>query len=111
MAKTVYSEEKITLQDGKEITLRPLVIARLKKAMAYVESPTEDSSEANDGLDFLINLTRICLGGQIDDDYDLEESLDTDTAKRIIKVSTGIDLDDQNLMVAAAAAAAQNGQT
>lgn len=111
MAKTVYTEERITLQDGKEVILRPLVIGRLKKAMAYIDDPEIDGSNDTDGFDFLLTLTRICLGNQIEDDYDLEESVDAVTAKRIILVSTGIDFDDQNLMAAAAAAAAQSGQT
>lgn len=109
MAKTVYTEERVTLQDGKEIVLRPLVIGRLKKAMAYVDEPEETGDSSADGFDFLVSLAAICLEGQLEDDYDLEMAIDAVTAKRVIFVSTGIDFDDQNLAVAAAAAAAQNG--
>jgi hypothetical protein len=111
LAKTVYTEEKVSLQDGKEIILRPLVIGVLKKAMAFIDEPDKDGSDENDGLDFIINLAAICLTGQIEEGYDLEMALDAVTAKRIILVATGIDFDDQNLMVAAAAAAAQSGAT
>jgi len=110
LAKTVYTEERVTLQDGKEIILRPLVIGRLKKAMAYVDDPVENGDTDSDGFDFLVSLSKICLEGQLEEDYDLEMSLDAVTAKRIILVSTGIDFDDQNLVMAAAAAAAQSGQ-
>jgi hypothetical protein len=67
LAKTVYTEERVALQDGKEVILRPLVIGRLKKAMAYVDNPNETGEADTDGFDFLLNLTRICLGNQIDD--------------------------------------------
>ena len=112
MAKTVYTPETIELQDGKQIILKPLVMKVLKQAMEYVENPDEDAETTTDGLDYLTNLAKICLTGQVDEDYNLDESLDPVTAKRIILVSTGIDLDDQNLMMTAAAeAVAQSGAT
>jgi hypothetical protein len=111
LAKTVYTPEEITLQDGQKIVLRPLVISRLKRAMAYVDAPDEDGDTDTDGLDFLVKLAAICVEGQIPEDYNLEDSLDTVTAKRIVLVGTGIDFDDQNLMIAAAAAQVQSGET
>ena len=117
MAKTVYTPEEVTLQDDTVLTLRPLTIARLKKAMAHLDAQseidtTEDKEDTDQyGFDFLVELVDICVGHQVGEDYDWDSSLDTPTAKRIIFVSTGIDFDDkENLMVAAAAAAAQNGQ-
>lgn len=111
MAKTVYTPEEVSLQDGQKIVLRPLVISRLKEAMAYIDSPDEDGEVDTDGLDFLVNLAGICLRGQVAEDYNLEDALDTVTAKRIILIGTGIDFDDQNLMIAAAAAQVQSGET
>jgi hypothetical protein len=110
MAKTVYTPEEVTLEDGLELTIKPLSIAKLKRAMAYLEdSGDDDAEDMNSGLDFILGLTQKCVGHLLPEDYDLEENLDTVTAKRIILVSTGIDFDDQNLMIAAAAGAAQSG--
>jgi hypothetical protein len=111
LAKTVFTPEEVVLQDGQKIILRPLVISRLKEAMAYVDAPDEDGETDTDGLDFLVKLTGICVRGQVPEDYNLEDALDAVTAKRIIFVGTGIDFDDQNLMIAAAAAQVQNGET
>lgn len=112
MAKTVYTAEEVELQDGTLLTLKPLTIKRLKAAMAYLDQDsTEDINDVNAGMDFLVGLAQVCIGHLLPEDYDLEDSLDQPTAKRIIFVSTGIDFDDQNLMIAAAAGAAQSGAT
>lgn len=112
MAKTVSTIEEIELQDGKVIRARALTISRLKKAMAYLDKETTDTPEDIDsGMDFLTGLVQVCIGNQLEEGYDLEDSLDTPTAKRIIFVCTGIDFDDENLLVAAMANAAQGGAT
>lgn len=108
MAKTVYTAEEVALEDGKEVTLKPLTIAKMKRAMAYLDED-HPAESVNDGYDFLTGLVKICLKGQLDDDYDLEENLDQVTAKRIVLVCTGIDLDDTSNLVAMAAA--QSGGT
>jgi len=112
LAKTVYTPEEVTLQDGTDVVLRPLVIGRLKKAMAYLDDPEQSGETEEDGLDFLLALTKICLTGQLPEDFDYENAVDAPTAKRVILVGTGIDFDDTNLMMQAAAAqAAQSGET
>lgn len=111
MAKTVATKEEIELHDGKVVTARSLSITKMKEAMAYLENESTEAPETiNSGMDFIVGLVLICIGNQLEEDYVLEDNLDTPSAKRIIFVCTGIDFDDENLVVAAAMAA-QNGAT
>lgn len=103
MAKTVYTPEEIELQDGTVVTLKPLPIARLKRALNFEIDEDNDSA----GYDYIIGVVKICLEGTDAAELDLEEILDVPTGKRIIKVATGVDLDDANLILQAAA---QSGQ-
>ena len=119
MAKTVYTPEDVALQDGTELVLKPLPIAKLKRAMSYMED-AEDIQSEEDSYSFIVGLVEICVGNQLpktttDDDgnevpYQLEETLDVPTGKRIIAVTTGVDFDNPNL-AALALEAAQSGQS
>jgi hypothetical protein len=100
LAKTVYTPEEFSLLDGKEIVAKPLPLSRLKKAMSAIDNAGELET-TDDSIDFILGLTVLCLEGQLDEDYVLEDSLDILTGKRIIAVSTGIDLDAPNLVQAA----------
>lgn len=109
MAKTVYTAEEYELSDGQVVKAAPLPISKLKKAMAFFND-TEEISTVEDTYDFLLGVVEICLDGQLPEEYNLEDSLDVETGKRIVAVCTGIDLDDPNLVMAAAAAGSA-GQT
>ena len=121
MAKTVYDSVDITLQDGKEVTLVPLAIGRLKKFMKawgeFANIETED-----DAFDIYINCCGIALekdfheqfeGKTLDsdkvltEDYRLylEDVLDMDTIYKILEVTGGLKLNDPKLLEAAEEAA------
>lgn len=109
MAKTVYTAEEYELADGQKIVLKPLVLSVLKKAMTALEEvPEEDNENPLAGLDYILGVAEICLQGQLPADYPLEDNIDLPTAKRVVAVSTGIDLDSSNLMMEAAAQVGQN---
>jgi hypothetical protein len=104
LAKTVYTVEEFSLADGKVVKVAPLPISKLKKAMAALETTV---AEETDGvLDYILNAAGICLEGQLDEDYVLGDTLDIVTAKRVIAVCTGYDMDAPNLLMEAAAAQA-----
>lgn len=96
MAKTVYTPEEIEV-DGTLFTIKPLPIAVLKRAMAALEESDKIES-VPDSLDFILNVTKICIESQLPEDWELEDHLDIISGKRIIAVSTGIDLDAPNLV-------------
>ena len=124
MATAVYKQEEITLQDGKDVTLRPLAIGRLRRFMtAWQEfSKAEDD---NDGFTVFINCAGISLEENFKGDFDalkaskdeqekgeflseeykeyLEEVLDLDTIYKILEVCGGIKLNDPKLLEAAQA--------
>lgn len=109
MAKTVYTVEEFALSDGKVVKVAPLPISKLKKAMAALENTVEENTE--NVLDYVLNVAGICLEGQVDEGYDLGESLDLITAKRVIAICTGYDMDAPNLLMEAAAAQAGTSLT
>jgi hypothetical protein len=115
MAKTVYTPEEIELQDGTPLILKPLPIAQLKRAMNYIEESPDVVSE-EDSYDFILGIAKICVGKQLPEkdaegnEYDLEESLDLLTGKRIVAVCTGVDFDNPNL-AALAMDQTQTGQS
>ena len=60
MATQVYNTEEIALQDGREVELRPLVIARLRRFMEAWNKMGEAETDA-DGMDVYINCCGIAL--------------------------------------------------
>lgn len=116
MAKTVYDEVDITLQDGKDITLVPLAIGRLKRFMkAWAEFANVKNED--DAFDVYINCCGIALEKAfveqfpdsrdnenfISQDYReyLEDVLDMDTIYKILDVCGGLKLNDPKLLEAA----------
>lgn len=113
MATRVYDEVDITLQDGKEVTLRPLPIGPLRRFMEawnkFVEVKDED-----EGMDVFINCAGIALEKHFKGEFDslkaseterkkgaflsveykeyLEETLDLDTIYKILDVCGGLKL-------------------
>lgn len=114
MAKTVYDEETIQLQNGQEVTLRPLNIKNLRlfnvkmKELREINEPTEDEQ-----MDLVVAMAGICLRAQapelVDNGDELEEALDLTTIYKILDVCAGVKFTDPNLQAAAIAAMNQMG--
>lgn len=113
MADTVYDEEVISLQDGREVTLVPLAIGRLRRFMkAWGEfANIEDEDQA---FDIYINCCGISLETQVKDKFKetkdadkyitdeyreyLEDVLDMDTIYKVLDVCGGLKLNDPKLL-------------
>lgn len=116
MATTVFETHEIALQDGTEITLRPLPIARLRKFMArwdqFIKKVREDEltdAEAQDEqFECYVDLAIICLAPQLkgeksDESFReyVELSVDEPTLFTIFDKCGGLKLNDPNLLAAA----------
>ncbi len=116
MAKTVYDSEDITLQDGREVTLVPLAIGRLRRFMkAWGEFANIESEDQ--AFDIYINCCGISLEKSVKDDFNdtkdsdkvitddyreyLEDVLDMDTIYKILEVCGGLKLNDPKLLAEA----------
>lgn len=132
MANTVYDSEVINLQDGKEVTLVPLAIGRLRRFMkAWGEfANIEQEDEA---FDIYINCCGVALEKSLEEGFEktadsdkvitdeyreyLEDVLDMDTIYRVLEVCGGLKLNDPKVleeaqrMVAAQTAAAEAAGT
>lgn len=122
MATTVYTTETVALQDGTEVTLRPLNIKNLRKFMKKMEEFQEVKTE-EDGLEILLDASAICLMKERPEVWDnakdrgegksnggyspiWEDVADMPTVYRILDVCGGVKLDDPNLIAAATEALA-----
>lgn len=119
MATKAYTAREISLQDGKDVTIRPLPIGRLRRflnAWAAIKEVPED----DDGFDVFINCCGIALEHEFKGTFDslkatveeqedgevlspeykthLEEVLDLETIYVILEVAGGIKLNDPKLM-------------
>lgn len=132
MASTVYKEEEITLQSGKDVTLRPLTIGRLRRFME-AWGKLQGLPEEDDGFDVFVNCCGVALEDSFADQFDnlkasaaqkakgeflspeykehLMDVLDLDTIYKIIEVSSGIKLNDPKLQEEVLAAAAAQTAT
>lgn len=120
MASTVYTTEEITLQDGRDATLRPLNIKGLRKFMQKMQEFSQVQTE-EEGLDILLDAAAICLMKQHPDLWDkkkhkaeeagvdtytggyseeAEDALDMPTVYRILDICGGVKLNDPNLLAA-----------
>lgn len=130
MATTVYEVLELELQNGDEVTVRPLDLKRLRKVMkiidemnvrqseallaqtkkAEAEASGEDVSETQeeeyDNLEYLIKATKVCLEKQLPDlvksNSAFEEALDLPTIWKILEVGAGISMGNPNLQREAA---------
>lgn len=131
IASEVFTKMEVILQDGTEVTLKPLVIGKLRRFMKRWE---DIATVANDdeGYTIFIDCAGIAIednfrGGKIErlkggkddlpDDADkdtpipilsneyrdyLEDTLEMDTIYRIMEICGGIKLDDPKLLETAA---------
>lgn len=130
----VFRTEDITLQDGREVTLKPLPILRLREFMKAWQKISE-VPEGDDGFDVFVNCSGIALKTNFEGDEELDpeggskglvptaqektkgeflskkyktyltEVLDLDTIYKILEVCGGIKLNDPKLMEEALRAA------
>lgn len=128
MATEVYKKKEITLQDGTDVLLRPLPIARLRRFMkAWEGMGTVDVAAGEDGFDVLLDCAGISIedsfkgkfdtgtkakaeeeaeGKFLSDEYKeyLGEVLDVDTIYEILRVCGDLDLESPKLTEALEAA-------
>lgn len=131
MATTVYTVEDVTLQDGTDVTLKPLNIKNLRIFMAKIDEFTNANTE-EDGLNVLLDAGALCLRKDRPEFWDekkrtvikkedgteesvpapgyseeFEEVMDMDTLYRVLEVCGGVKLNDPNLLRAATEALGQ----
>lgn len=125
MATAVYTTEEVTLQDDTTVTLKPLNISGLRKFMKRMDAFTSAESE-DDGFEALLAAAALCLSKQRPEFWDekfdngktaegaekpkgkhteaFEEAADMPTVYKILDVCGGVQLNDPNLLAAAAGA-------
>jgi len=121
VATTAYNKESIELQDGKEVTLQPLPIGRLRRFMKAWEAFGGVKND-DEGFTVFVNCAGIALEGDFKGQFDalkapvseqekgeflseeykeyLEDVLDLDTIYRILDVCGGLKLNDPKLLEA-----------
>lgn len=127
MATRAYNEEVLTLQDAREVTVRPLPIGRLRRFMDAWEK-IENAKNDRDGFVVFVNCAGIAIehefkgvfdslkapaseeGEFLSEEYKayLEEILDLDTIYKILELAGGLKLNDPKLMEAVLLAAEQD---
>lgn len=101
MATRVNNSEKVTLQDGTVVEVRPLNIKNLRKFME-VTKKFEKVKDEDEGLTLMIEACQIALVAADEEKFSdvdyLEEVLDMNTIAKIMNVSGGVDINaDPNL--------------
>lgn len=127
MATKIYKEKTIQLQDGVEVTLRPMPIGRLRRFMAVWEE-FKDIDDEDKSLDIFVSCSGIALEKELSDRFDgdtkgtgeealsekykeyLEDVLDMDTIYEIMEICGGMKLNDPNLLAAVAKMNQEDGQ-
>ena len=131
MATEVYKKKEITLQDGTDVLLRPLPIARLRRFMAAWEGMAKiDPEKGEDGFTVLVNCAGICLEDSFKGTFDegtrarpdevaqgeflspkykeyLEEVLDIETIYEVLEICGDLKLNDPKLQEAIQATVSQ----
>jgi hypothetical protein len=103
LATTVYDVEKIKLQNGTEVELKPLTIKDLREFMKVINKTSTVTTE-DETLTLLIDACAVALQKQLPDlvaDRDaFEDVLDVPTINRILEICGGIKMDDPNQIAA-----------
>ncbi len=113
MANSVYTIEEIVLQDGNEVTLKPLNIKGLRKFMKKFKE-IDKLKDDDQVVDFLIDVGQLCLSSlhpEYADTDKYEDAVDMPTVHKIIEICGGVKLNDPELMAAAAAVMEQQAGT
>ena len=129
MADKAFAEKSIQLQDGTDVVLKPLVIARQRRFMDAWDKIAE-VKEGEPGFEVFINCCGIALEENFKGKFDalkadkeeadageflnheykdyLENTLDLDTIYVVLEVCGGIKLNDPKLIEAAMEQLGQN---
>lgn len=128
MATKIYKEKDIQLQDGTEVTLRPMPIGRLRRFMAVWEEFKDIDEDEDKSLDIFVNCSGIALEKELSETFEddtkgtggevlspkyreyLEDVLDMDTIYEIMEVCGGMKLNDPNLLAAVARMNQEDGK-
>jgi hypothetical protein len=101
--KVGKSAEKVTLQDGTIVEIRPLNIKRLRDFMEITKD-FEKAKDDKEGLDLLVRATQVALLAVDEEKYadieDLEELLDITIIAEIMRIAGGVDIDSGNPQLA-----------
>lgn len=96
MASKVYDTIDIELQDGTQVTVRPLTINLLRKFMEVIAKLDSEKLEETERLSILVDACGIAVEKQIPEiaknREKLEDVLDLPTMFKIIEVAGGIKL-------------------
>ena len=109
MATKVYDTLVIELENGDEVTLRPLSIRNLRKFMHIINQETniEEVETEIDAMDGFLNGAVFCLKALYPERYEalskeeIEDLLTVPTMLKILEVVGGLKAADPNLMGAA----------
>lgn len=100
MATQVFETEEIELQDGTEVTLRPLTIKRLRRFMDVVKQLDGMEEDEDRAVNQMVDACAIALekaAPELVEDRDaLEEALDIPTMWRILEIAGGVKMGDPN---------------
>jgi hypothetical protein len=109
MATKVFETEVLELQDGSEVTVRPLNLKRLRKFMEVVDKIGDVENEL-EAFDPMVDAVAIAVQKDrpdlAEDREKLEDVIDLPTVYKILEIAGGIQFGDPNLM-----RAAMGGQT
>lgn len=107
LATTVYTTEEIELQDGSQITLKPLTIKNLRKFMEIMKG-FETAATEDEGFEVCLDAAALCLKTERPEFWEegkhteqFEEVADLPTIYKVLDVCGGIKLNDPNLLAAA----------
>lgn len=106
MATKINKTEKVTLQDGTVVEIRPLNVKNLRLFMEVTKRFAETKTE-EEGLSLLVEAAQIALlvndEEKFSDTEYLEDVLDMNTIATIMSVAGGVDINsDPNLQDATA---------
>jgi hypothetical protein len=122
LASTVYTVEEVALLDDSTVTLKPLSIKNLRVFMKYIDAFGTAKTE-EEGLAALLTAAALCVqrerpefwdeekaplteelpkGGYVEDLF--EDVFDMDTVYRVLKVCGGVELNNPEILRAAAEA-------
>jgi hypothetical protein len=98
---TIYDTIEITLSDGRNITVKPLSITKLKKFMTVLDKMKEDGVKSElDILDVFIEAGMVCMetfAPELSTDREkFEEVIEVPTLMKILEVAGGVKMDSPN---------------
>ncbi len=103
MATRVFETLVLELQDGSEVTIRPLSIKKLRKFMEVIKK-LEDAEDEISSVNILVDACAIAVSVSnlklSEDKEALEDALDVPTMYKILEVAGGVKLNDPNLTAA-----------